>query len=95
MDKKRILLIDDDELITLSLEMIISAEEDFEVIGKGNSGRVAVDLYEKVHPDLLLMDIRMEDMNGLEAAEAILAKDPAATILFLTACVHIRARRIL
>ena len=84
MDKKRILLIDDDELITMSLEMIISAEEDFQVVGKGNSGKEAVKLYYELTPDILLMDIRMADMNGLEAAEVILEKHPDATILFLT-----------
>ena len=84
MDKKRIRLIDDDELITMSLEMIISAEEDFQVVGKGNSGKEAVKLYDELTPDILLMDIRMADMNGLEAAEVILEKHPDATILFLT-----------
>ncbi len=84
MEKKRILLVDDDELITMSLEMIISAEADFEIVGKGGSGREAVALYDKLEPDLLLMDIRMADMNGLEAAEEILTKHRDATILFLT-----------
>ena len=84
MEDKRILLIDDDELITMSLEMIINAEEGFTVIGKGNSGREGVKLYDELQPDLLLMDIRMADMNGLEAAEEILAKHKDAIILFLT-----------
>lgn len=84
MEKKRILLVDDDELITMSLEMIISAEPDFEVIGKGCSGKEAVSLYDELSPDLLLMDIRMADMNGLEAAEEILKSHRNATILFLT-----------
>ncbi len=84
MEKKKILLVDDDELITMSLEMIISAEADFEIVGKGGSGREAVALYDELEPDLLLMDIRMADMNGLEAAEEILEKHRDATILFLT-----------
>lgn len=84
MDDKKILLIDDDELITMSLEMIINAEEGFSVIGKGNSGREGVQLFDELNPDLLLMDIRMADMNGLEAAEEILAKHKDAVILFLT-----------
>ena len=84
MEKKRILLVDDDELITMSLEMIISAEAEFEIIGKGCSGREAVALFDELTPDLLLMDIRMNDMNGLEAAEEILSKHKDATILFLT-----------
>ncbi len=82
--KNRILLVDDDELITMSLEMIISAEEDFEIVGKGCSGREAVALFDELNPDLLLMDIRMADMNGLEAAEVILENHKEATILFLT-----------
>lgn len=81
---KKILLIDDDELITMSLEMIINAEEGFTVIGKGNSGREGVKLFNELQPDLLLMDIRMADMNGLEAAEEILSKHKDAIILFLT-----------
>ena len=84
MEDKRILLIDDDELITMSLEMIIDAEEGFTVLGKGNSGREGVKLYDELQPDLLLMDIRMADMNGLEAAEEILSKHKDAIILFLT-----------
>ena len=84
MEPKRILLVDDDELITMSLEMIISADPDFEVIGKGCSGVEAVELFDSLQPDLLLMDIRMADMNGLEAAEKILEAHKDATILFLT-----------
>ncbi|MBQ1871637.1 MAG: response regulator transcription factor [Lachnospiraceae bacterium] len=84
MKKKRILLVDDDELITMSLEMIISSEHEFEIVGKGKSGREAVRLYNELTPDLLLMDIRMNDMNGLEAAEEILRTHKDAVILFLT-----------
>lgn len=84
MEKKKILLVDDDELITMSLEMIITSEADFEIVGKGCSGREAVALYDQLNPDLLLMDIRMADMNGLEAAEVILNDHKDATILFLT-----------
>ncbi len=84
MEKRRILLVDDDALITMSLEMIISADGQFEIVGKGCSGREAVDLYEELRPDLLLMDIRMSDMNGLEAAEEILGRHRDAVILFLT-----------
>ncbi|SEF63696.1 response regulator transcription factor [Lachnospira multipara] len=82
--QKSILLIDDDELITMSLEMIISSKEEFKIVGKGHSGREAIDFYEELKPDLVLMDIRMEGMNGLEAAREILKKHPEATILFLT-----------
>lgn len=84
MEKKRIVIIDDDDMITMSLEMIISADPEFEVVAKGHSGRDAIRLYQEYHPDLLLSDIRMEDMNGLDAAEKILAQDHQAVILLLT-----------
>ena len=71
-------------MITMSLEMIISADPEFEVVAKGHSGRDAIRLYQEYHPDLLLSDIRMEDMNGLDAAEEILAQDHQAVILLLT-----------
>ncbi|MEE3356827.1 MAG: response regulator transcription factor [Lachnospiraceae bacterium] len=84
MEKKRIVIIDDDDMITMSLETIISADPEFEVVAKGHSGRDAIRLYQEYHPDLLLSDIRMEDMNGLDAAEEILAQDHQAVILLLT-----------
>lgn len=83
-EPKTILIVDDDELITMSLEMIISADPEFQVIGKGNSGEEAIRLYEERNPDLLLTDIRMPDMTGLDAAEKILSLHPDAVILFLT-----------
>jgi DNA-binding NarL/FixJ family response regulator len=84
MDKKRILIIDDDELITMSLEMILSAGDEFEIAGTGNGGADAIRLFDQLRPDLLLMDIRMPDMNGLTAAGEILSSHPEAVILFLT-----------
>ena len=84
MEKKRIVIIDDDDMITMSLETIISADPEFEVVAKGHSGRDAIRLYQEYPPDLLLSDIRMEDMNGLDAAEEILAQDHQAVILLLT-----------
>ena len=83
-EKKKVLIIDDDDLITMSLEMILSADPEFEVVGIGRSGADAVRLYGECSPDILLSDIRMPDMSGLDAAEKILSRDPKAVILFLT-----------
>jgi DNA-binding NarL/FixJ family response regulator len=80
----RILIVDDDRLVSLSLKTIIEAEPGLEVAGTGCNGEEAVALYESLKPDILLMDIRMEPMTGLEAAEAVLKRHPDARILFLT-----------
>ena len=80
----KILVVDDDRLVCASLKTIIEAQGDIEVIGIGHNGEEAIALYRQLKPDVLLMDIRMELMTGLEAAAAILAADHAAQILFLT-----------
>ena len=80
----RVLIIDDDKLVAASLRAIISAEEDCEVVGTGHSGEDAIRLYKELSPDVLLMDIRMEGMSGLEAGEGILREAPHARILYLT-----------
>lgn len=79
----RILIVDDDSLVALSLKTILEAKG-LEICALGNSGEQAVTLYKQHKPDILLMDIRMENMTGLEAAEKILSEDKAAKILFLT-----------
>lgn len=84
MGKIKILIVDDDELVTMSLEMILGADSELEVIGKGNSGADAIRLYDELKPDILLMDIRMKDMTGVDAAETILRNNRDACILFLT-----------
>ncbi len=80
----RVLVVDDDRLVTISLKTILEGSGRMEVPAMGYSGRDAVRLYEELRPDVLLMDIRMEDMTGLDAAEKILENSPEAKILFLT-----------
>lgn len=80
----RITVIDDDKLVAISLKTILEADSSIEVSAIGYDGKEAIFLYESVQPDILLMDIRMEHMSGLEAAEQILQKYPDAKILFLT-----------
>ena len=80
----KILIIDDDKLVAASLKSIISAESGYEVVATGNSGEDAIRLYGEQNPDVLLMDIRMEGMTGLEAGELILREHPEAKILYLT-----------
>ena len=79
-----IVIVDDDQLVALSLQTILEADDNIHVSATGCSGSEAVRLYNKYSPDVLLMDIRMEDMNGLEASETIIAAHPDARILLLT-----------
>lgn len=80
----KVLVVDDDRVVGISLKTILEAEPDITVPALGKDGSEAIALYKEYQPDILLMDIRMEGMNGLDAATTILAKDPAAKILFLT-----------
>lgn len=79
-----VLIVDDDRVVGISLKTILEAEPDISVVALGRDGLEAIALYKEHHPDILLMDIRMEGMNGLDAATEILTKDPSAKILFLT-----------
>ena len=80
----RVLVIDDDKLVCVSLKTILESQGDINVIGTGNSGQEDLELFQSLKPDILLMDIRMDGMTGLEAAETILNNDKNAKILFLT-----------
>ena len=80
----RVAIIDDDRLVCQSLKTILQSNEDIEVVGMGHDGHGAVTLFAQLQPDVLLMDIRMDRMTGLEACRHILGKFPDARILFLT-----------
>ena len=80
----KVLVVDDDKLVCTSLKTILEADGEIHVPETGNDGNMAIDLYRKYTPDVLLMDIRMDKMTGLEAAEKILTEFSFAKILFLT-----------
>jgi DNA-binding NarL/FixJ family response regulator len=80
----KIVIVDDDRLVSSSLKMIVEADDGIDVAGVGANGQEAVALYAQLHPDVLLMDIRMGGMTGLEAGEIIIGDDKSARILFLT-----------
>lgn len=80
----RVVIIDDDPFVTTSLTTILDAQKDIEIVGVGHDGSEACSLYEEHQPDILLMDIQMQEMSGLEAAKLVLAAHPQARIVFLT-----------
>lgn len=79
-----VIIIDDDSFICASLQTILNADPGIHVAATGTSGEEAVRLFETLRPDILLMDIRMGGMSGLDAGERILHEHPDAKILFLT-----------
>ncbi len=80
----KIVIVDDDILVSSALKTILEAGGEVEVAGTGQDGKEAVRLYDELLPDVLLMDIRMKDMSGLDAAEQILNMHADAKILLLT-----------
>lgn len=79
----KIIIIDDDYLVVNSLKTIISASG-IEVVAVGYDGLEAIALYKEYNPDLILMDIRMEGLNGIDATKEILKLDSTAKILLIT-----------
>lgn len=80
----RVLVVDDDRLVSNSLKTILESDGEIEVVGVGSNGKQAIELYRELKPDVLLMDIRMDGMTGIEVAEILLQEDKLAKILFLT-----------
>ena len=79
-----IVVVDDDKLVAISLKTILENTGYIKVMAMGSSGAEAIKLYDEHKPDVMLMDIRMEGMTGLEAGEKILKNHPEAKILYLT-----------
>ncbi len=80
----RILLVDDHRIIRQGLRALLEKESDMEVAGEACSGRDAIQLAREISPDVIVLDIAMPDMNGIDAARLIVADNPGCRILVLS-----------
>ncbi len=80
----RVLLVDDDDLMRAGLKAVLSSDARVEVVGEAGSGRAAVEQVRALHPDLVLMDVRMPDLDGIAATREVTAASPDVKVVILT-----------
>ncbi len=82
----RVMLVDDQTMVRTGLRMILEAEPHLTVVGEAENGREAVELVDRARPDVILMDVRMPEMDGIEACERICARGDGSTarVMMLT-----------
>jgi DNA-binding NarL/FixJ family response regulator len=80
----RVLLVDDDDLMRAGLRAVLSSDASIEVVGEAGAGRAAVERARVLRPDLVLMDVRMPDLDGIAATREVLAVSPDVRVVILT-----------
>jgi DNA-binding NarL/FixJ family response regulator len=84
MKKIRILLADDHVMVRQGFKMILAGQPDMEIVGEADNGRQAVELAEELHPDVVVMDVAMPELNGIEATRRLAASSPRTRVLALS-----------
>jgi DNA-binding NarL/FixJ family response regulator len=80
----RVVLVDDQELMRVGFRMVLGAQEDMEIVGEAGNGQQAVELAESLHPDVVLMDVRMPVLDGVEATKLITERGLAKVLVMTT-----------
>ncbi len=81
----KVLIVDDHDIVLDGLRFMINAQEDMEVVGEARDGRTSVKLAQQLRPDIVIMDVSMPDLNGMEATREIKAKAQGVRVLALSA----------
>jgi two-component system response regulator NreC len=84
MKRTRILLADDHAVVRQGFKMILGAQVDMEIVGEAANGREAVELAAQLHPDIVVMDVAMPELNGIEATRRLLAANPHIRVIALS-----------
>jgi DNA-binding NarL/FixJ family response regulator len=84
MTPLRVLIVDDDDLMRAGLQAVLSSDETVEVVGEAADGRQGIEMTRRLAPDVVLMDVRMPDLDGIAATRQIVAAGPRTRILILT-----------
>ena len=85
MSSIRVMLVDDHAVVRMGFKLLLQGADDIEVVAEAESGEEAIKRYPDIKPDVVVMDISMPGIGGLEAVTRLLAKDPAAKVLILSA----------
>jgi DNA-binding NarL/FixJ family response regulator len=80
----KILIADDDKKNRMDIRSVLRSRTDFNIIGEASNGEEAIQLVEELHPDIVLMDVVMPTINGLDAAREISYKFPKVSVILLT-----------
>jgi two-component system response regulator NreC len=80
----RLILVDDHEIVRIGLRMLLQAQPDIEIVAEASSGEEAIDLVQMHQPDVVLMDVTMPGMSGMEATRQLKASYPSVAVLALT-----------
>lgn len=84
MEKKHILLVDDHEVVRLGLKSLLEHNDKFEVVAEAGTAKEAVKMVEEYHPDVVLMDIRLPGVSGIDACQEITERWPDVRVVILT-----------
>src|SRR3954453_5318719 len=84
MKRTRILLVDDHAVVRQGFKMILDAQSDMEIVGEAGNGREAVELAEQLKPDVVVMDVAMPELNGIEATRRLASSLPHTRVVALS-----------